>query len=1204
MLPQTPSLRFIRKTLSVLSALALAATWLAWGNGTPTASAQGLPTWKNFESPQVHPLALTPDGTRLLAVNSPNATLSVFQLVSGTPVLTAEIPVGLEPVSVAARNNREAWVVNWLSDSVSIVDLTTGNVTRTMDVGDEPTDVLFAGTSREMAFVCVSGGGSLLTGTSIDRLGRGQVKVFDAANPSATPTTIEIFGKQPRALARDSAGARVFVSVFESGNQTTIVPEATVTANGNLPPPSIAVTAPGTPPRTGLIVKWNGSAWVDEINRSWGFAGADLRIPDPEQRIKYALADIDLAVIDASGTSLPTALNSTVRSIGTHIGNMAFDPTAQRLLVANLEDINEVRFEPVIKGRFQASRVSLLNASAGTTPSVVSAQDLNSHVDFNNTLGTEAERALSLAMPADIKRAADGTVYVAATSNAKVGFLDSTGVVQGRIAVGNGPTGLAVDDARGKLYVLNRFDETLSVVDTASKTQTAVLPVGNNPEPSTVRDGRRFLYDAATLSSHGTVSCASCHLNGHRDGQAWDLGNPQGQPDTVNTITGQAQDHPMKGPMTTQTLRDIIGNTPLHWRGDRPGLENFNGAFEGLLGGRLLTAQEMASFKSFVQSLAYPPNPNEFQNRPPANQSFFNDQNLDRGVATCASCHIVGGFGDGTNNTIIPKDLLQESQGFKVPQLRGLYQKTGMDKTAGEKLAGFGFGHDGTFDNLFNFQKAPQFDFRSAGSESTADSWRRSMEDMILRLDTGTPPVVGLMVTVDASNKSSSFVTQRIGLFTSQAGINNCDLIVRGIFNGSPRSFIRIPNDTYISDSRSEAPVSRQTLLNSVGPGSELTFMAVPFGMGIQLALDRDLNGVFNDDEPRTSVSISGRAVDANGVGLPNVTVTLSGTQSATAVTDSQGKYVFNFVSTAGTHTVTPSAANLSFTPQSRTFSAPTWNQSATFITSPTANASDASRFFVTQHYNDFLNREPDASGLAFWMNEIDLCGTSVGCREVRRVNVSAAFFLSIEFQQTGFLAYKTYKASFGDIAGKPVPATFQQMMTDAQRIGRLVVVTPPPDNAWQTVLENNKQAFFTGWVQRPAFLAVYPVGMSAAQFVDTLNANTGGSLTQSERDALVNQLNANNTTAGRAAVVRSVAENAEFSRRVTNKAFVLMQYFGYLRRNPDDIGFDGQPDPTFNGYNFWLGKLDQFNGNFVQAQMVTAFITSLEYRARFGQQQ
>src|SRR5918996_870227 len=141
-----------RLTIFVVLASASAGLWLAGRAGAPRASAQGPFTgFRNFESPQVHPLAITPDGTRLLAVNSPNATLSVFQLSSGTPVLTAEIPVGLEPVSVAARTDREAWVVNWLSDSVSVVDLASGNVVRTLDVGDEPTDVLFAGTNNERA---------------------------------------------------------------------------------------------------------------------------------------------------------------------------------------------------------------------------------------------------------------------------------------------------------------------------------------------------------------------------------------------------------------------------------------------------------------------------------------------------------------------------------------------------------------------------------------------------------------------------------------------------------------------------------------------------------------------------------------------------------------------------------------------------------------------------------------------------------------------------------------------------------------------------------------------------------------------------------------------------------------------------------------------------------------------------------------------
>jgi hypothetical protein len=248
---------------------------------------------------------------------------------------------------------------------------------------------------------------------------------------------------------------------------------------------------------------------------------------------------------------------------------------------------------------------------------------------------------------------------------------------------------------------------------------------------------------------------------------------------------------------------------------------------------------------------------------------------------------------------------------------------------------------------------------------------------------------------------------------------------------------------------------------------------------------------------------------------------------------------------------------------------------------------------FVTQQYADFFGRDPDASGFAFWQNEINSCGANAACVEVKRVNVSAAFYLSIEFQETGYLAYRAYKASFGDLPGKPVPVTYQQLMSDGQRIARNVIVNV---GNWQALLEGNKVAFFNGWVQRPEFLARYPTSMTATTFIDTLNANTGGALTPSVRDALVAQLNGNNTTLGRASAVRQVAENAEFNRREFNRAFVLMQYFGYMRRNPNDA-----PDTDFSGWQFWLDKLNQFNGNFVNAEMVRAFIISTEYRQRFG---
>jgi hypothetical protein len=257
-------------------------------------------------------------------------------------------------------------------------------------------------------------------------------------------------------------------------------------------------------------------------------------------------------------------------------------------------------------------------------------------------------------------------------------------------------------------------------------------------------------------------------------------------------------------------------------------------------------------------------------------------------------------------------------------------------------------------------------------------------------------------------------------------------------------------------------------------------------------------------------------------------------------------------------------------------------------------NLSDNSQFFVAQHYRDFLSREPDQAGLNFWTNEIESCGRDAACRDVKRVNVSAAFFLSIEFQETGYLVYRLYKAAYGNVAGTPVPVRFQQFFPDTQEIGRGVVVGV---GNWQAQLEANKQAFALKFVQRPEFLARYPRTLSPAQFVDALNTNAGGVLDATERQSLVNELSANNTDAGRASVLRKVAEDATLVQQELNRAFVLMEYFGYMRRNPDDA-----PDADFSGYNFWLGKLNEFNGNYVAAEMVKAFITSTEYRQRFGQ--
>jgi len=249
--------------------------------------------------------------------------------------------------------------------------------------------------------------------------------------------------------------------------------------------------------------------------------------------------------------------------------------------------------------------------------------------------------------------------------------------------------------------------------------------------------------------------------------------------------------------------------------------------------------------------------------------------------------------------------------------------------------------------------------------------------------------------------------------------------------------------------------------------------------------------------------------------------------------------------------------------------------------------------FYVTQQYTDFLSRFPDQSGFTFWQNEITQCGTNASCIDSKRVHVSAAFFLSIEFQETGYLIYKINEAAFGNLPGKPVPVTRDSFMPDTRTIGNGVVVGV---GDWQAKLNTNKDAFALAFVQRPAFLAAFPTTMTAQQFVDKLDANAGSVLSSSEKANLVNVLGAtpaDNTK--RASVLRSVAENANLTQRDFNKAFVLMQYFGYLRRDPD-----AAPDNNFDGFNFWLTKLNQFNGDFVQAEMVRAFIVSGEYLNRF----
>jgi hypothetical protein len=247
-----------------------------------------------------------------------------------------------------------------------------------------------------------------------------------------------------------------------------------------------------------------------------------------------------------------------------------------------------------------------------------------------------------------------------------------------------------------------------------------------------------------------------------------------------------------------------------------------------------------------------------------------------------------------------------------------------------------------------------------------------------------------------------------------------------------------------------------------------------------------------------------------------------------------------------------------------------------------TTNPIDGSQFFVRQHYIDFLGREPDDAGLNFWTNEIESCGTNAACREAKRINVSAAFFLSIEFQETGFLVERLYSLAFGE------KVSYRSFAKEAREVGEGVVVG---QGQWRPQLDANRRAYAEEFAARAAFREEFPESLTAAQYVEHLNTKASGALSTSEFSALVAGLEAGMETRG--SVLLKVADDEDFRRREFAPAFVLMQYLGYLRRDPDD-----------DGYQFWLSKLNSFGGDFVRAEMVKAFLSSDEYRRRFYQPQ
>jgi DNA-binding beta-propeller fold protein YncE len=416
---------------------------------------------------------MAPNGKLLFATNTPDNRLEIFKVTSDGLQPIGSVVVGLEPVAVAARTQNEVWVVNHLSDSISIVDVSDANnarVVRTLAVGDEPRDIVFGGADHSRAFITTAHRGQNAAngyGDSADLdppslvewaiyhkapAGRADVWVFDANNLGSNAggtrlTKLTLFADTPRALAVSADGKTVYAAAYFSGNQTTVVsPDAVRTIYG-LAPTAQIITWPGMPfpqPITGLIVKYTGGKWLD-------FYGNDF-----SKFVTISLPDNDVFAIDATANPPAAIATGVYAHVGTTLFNAAVNPVTGKVYVSNTDAHNEVRFEghnpgvSSVRGNIVDSRITVIDPSSGSVTPV----NLNSHL--THSFDGAGDASLSRAFPQDLTVSHDGTkLYVVAQGSGKLAIYNTAALEAGSAAptAGNqvslsagGPTGARRDE--------------------------------------------------------------------------------------------------------------------------------------------------------------------------------------------------------------------------------------------------------------------------------------------------------------------------------------------------------------------------------------------------------------------------------------------------------------------------------------------------------------------------------------------------------------------------------------------------------------------------------------------------------------------------------------------------------------------------------------------------------------------------------------
>ena len=680
---------------------------------------------------------------------------------------------------------------------------------------------------------------------------------------------------------------------------------------GNLGP---AATHDGVPaPEVGLVVKWSSAAneFQDELGRGWNAA------------LPFRLPDLDVFAIDAA-TLAPGA---SYAHVGTALFDIAVNPLSGRLYVTNTDGRNEVRFEgpgtfagSTVQGRLAQARVTVIDPGSGQVRPV----HLNSHLDYSVTPAPAEAKTHSLATPLGAVVSPDGaTLFVAAFGSSRVGVLSVAALEAGTFdprtasggyleVSGGGPSGVVLDPARTACS-WRRASTTGCRCSTCS------------PEPrrstcgSTTRSRPRWWAGGGSSTTRARprrtarrrVRAATCSATstGSRGTSAIPTARSRADPIPIRLElfaellepningTGEARSfHPMKGPMTTQTLRGMVNSGAMHWRGDRAvgiagedafssdvSFRNFNAAFPDLLGrDGMLSGPDMQAFTDFVLRITLPPNPqraidNVLTPAQARGRELFVGPRLMDGIPvpelgfTCEGCHTLdaarGFFGtDGSQS------FENETQIVKIAHLRNVYQKIGMFGVAavdgilsgdnvqtGDQVRASGFLHDGTVDTLFRFLRASVFD--EAGEVGFKnDDERRDMEQFLLAFDTDLAPAVGQQVTwrpdsAAENGARADVLRERAGApFVSKVlggAVTECDLVAHGVIDGEARGFLWSPVAQRFQSDRAGEPTLDDSGLRAraAASGQAITYTCAPPGSGERMALDRDLDGFFDRDE-------------------------------------------------------------------------------------------------------------------------------------------------------------------------------------------------------------------------------------------------------------------------------------------------------------------------------------------------------------------